>query len=136
MKLPKAKIINAEKYEAGPNLFRKKIAKIKLSANESALGPSPKAINEYNKISKNLKKYPDSEGVFLRKKLAKKFKLDPLRIIIGSGSDQILELVCKIFLNKNDEVVVSKYSFIVYRIYSKINGAKVVYAKENNFFQM
>ena len=134
MKLPKAKIINVEKYEAGLNLFRKKTAKIKLSANESALGPSPKAINEYNKISKNFKRYPDSDGVVLRKKLAKKFRLDPMQIILGSGSDQILELVCKIFLNKNDEVVVSKYSFIVYRIYSKINGAKVVYAKENNFF--
>ena len=49
------------------SLFNKKIAQIKLSANESALGPSPKAVREFNKVSKNLKRYPDSDGVFLRK---------------------------------------------------------------------
>ena len=69
----------------------------------------------------------------MRKRLAKKFKLDPKKIILGSGSNQILELVCKAYLSKNDEVIVSKNSFIVYRIYSKINGAKIIYSNENNF---
>ena len=133
MNLPKPKKINAEKYVAGLSLFKQKIAKIKLSANESALGPSPKAIKEFNKVAKNLKRYPDSDGIFLRHVLAKKFKLDLKRIILGSGSDQIFELICKAFLNKNDEVIVPEYSFIIYRIYSKIYGAKVKYAKEKNF---
>ena len=133
MNLPKPKKINAEKYVVGLSLFRQKVAKIKLSANESALGPSPKAIKEFNKVSKNLKRYPDSDGIFLRKVLAKKFKLDPKRIILGSGSDQIFELICKSFLNKNDEVIVPEFSFIIYRIYSKIYGAKIKYAKEKNF---
>ncbi|MDA9092030.1 histidinol-phosphate transaminase [Pelagibacteraceae bacterium] len=133
MKLPKAKKINAEKYVAGLSLFKQKSARIKLSANESALGPSPKAIKEYIKVSKNFKRYPDSNGTFLRKVIAKKFKLDVNRIILGNGSDQVFELICKAFLNKNDEVVVSKYSFIIYRIYSKLNLAKIVYAPENNF---
>ena len=132
MKLPKAKILNAEKYVAGLSLFKQKFAKIKLSANESALGPSPKAVKEYIKVSKNFKRYPDSDGTFLRKTIAKKFKLDQSRIILGNGSDQIFELICKAFLNKNDEVVVSQYSFIIYRIYSKLNSAKVIYAPENN----
>ena len=133
MKLPKAKSLNAEKYVAGLSLFKQKFAKIKLSANESALGPSPKAVKEFAKVSKNLKRYPDSDGTFLRKTIAKKFKLNQDRIILGNGSDQIFELICKAFLNKNDEVVVTKYSFIIYRIYSKLNSAKVVYAPENNF---
>ena len=133
MKLPKAKILNAEKYVAGLSLFKQKFAKIKLSANESALGPSPKVIKEYIKVSKYFKRYPDSDGIFLRKTIAKKFKLDQSRIILGNGSDQIFELICKAFLNKNDEVVVSKYSFIIYRIYSKLNSAKVIYAPENKF---
>ena len=133
MKLPKAIKINSEKYAAGLSVFKRKIVKIKLSANESALGPSPKAIKAYNNISKNFKRYPDSEGVSLKKALANKFKLDPKRIVLGSGSDQIFELICKAFLKKNDEVVVSKYSFIVYRIYSKINGAKIIFSKEKNF---
>ncbi len=133
MNLPKPKKINAEKYAAGLSLFKRKTAKIKLSANESALGPSPRAIKEFNKVSKNLKRYPDSEGIALRKALANKFKLDPRRIILGSGSDQIFELICKSFLDKNDEVIVPEFSFIIYRIYSKIYGAKIKYAKEKNF---
>ncbi len=133
MKLPKFKKIKADRYIAGPSSFKKKIAKIKLSANESALGPSPKAVRAYNKVSKNFKRYPDSEGIFLKKTLAKKFKLDPNRIILGSGSDQIFEIVCRAFINKNDEVIVPQYSFIIYRMYGKINGAKIVYAKEKNF---
>ena len=133
MSLPKPKKINAEKYVAGLSLFKQKTASIKLSANESALGPSPKAIKEFSKVSKNLKRYPDSDGIFLRNILAKKFKLDSNRIILGSGSDQIFELICKAFLNKNDEVIVPEFSFIIYRIYSKIYGAKIKYAKELNF---
>jgi len=133
MNFPKPNKINAEKYVAGLSLFNKKIVKVKLSANESALGPSPKAIKEFNKVSKNLKRYPDSDGVFLRNVLAKKFRLDPNKIILGSGSDQIFELICKAFLKEGDEVVVPEFSFIIYRIYSKIYGAKVKYAKEKNF---
>ena len=133
MKLPKAKIVKVEKYLTGLSWLKKNAPTIKMSANESALGPSPMAIKEYNKVSKNFKRYPDSDGVNLRETLAKKFKLDPNKIILGSGSDQILELVCKVFLKKGDDVIVPKYSFLIYRIYSKMNGAKVLYSNEKNF---
>jgi len=133
MTFPKPNNIVAEKYVAGMSLFKSKLAKIKLSANESALGPSPKAKKEYIKVSKSFARYPDSDGTFLRKTLSNKFKLDKNRIILGSGSDQIFELICKSFLKKGDEVIVPKYSFIIYRIYSKMNGAKVIYSRENNF---
>ena len=133
MRLPKPNKIVAEKYITGLSKFQDKVAKVKLSANESALGPSPKAVKEYLRLSKNFKRYPDSEGVDLRKTIAKKFKLDLNRIILGSGSDQILELICKAFLRKGDEVIVPKYSFLIYRLYSQMNGAKILYSKENNF---
>ena len=133
MTFPKPNKIVAEKYVAGMSLFKSKLAKIKLSANESALGPSPKAKKEYIKVSKSFGRYPDSDGTFLRQTLSNKFKLDKSRIILGSGSDQIFELICKSFLKKGDEVIVPKYSFIIYRIYSKMNGAKVIYSKEDNF---
>ena len=133
MTFPKPNNIVAEKYVAGTSLFKSKLAKIKLSANESALGPSPKAKKEYINVSKSFVRYPDSDGTFLRKILSNKFKLDRNRIILGSGSDQIFELICKSFLKKKDEVIVPKYSFIIYRIYSKMQGAKVIYSKENNF---
>ncbi|MDB3857785.1 histidinol-phosphate transaminase [Pelagibacteraceae bacterium] len=133
MRLPKSNKIIAMKYSVGLSQFKDKVAKVKLSANESALGPSPKAISEYLKMSKNFKRYPDSDGVSLRKTLAKKFKLDLNKIILGSGSDQILELICKAFLRKGDDVIVPKYSFLIYRLYSGINGANVLYSNEKNF---
>ena len=133
MKLPKPRNIIAEKYVAGLSLFKSRRSPIKLSANESALGPSPKAVKSYSSIGKGFVRYPDSDGTYFRKVLAKKFKLKTDRIILGSGSDQIFELVCKLFLNKGDEVVVPEYSFIIYRIYSRMFGAKVRYAKEENF---
>tara|TARA_Y100001970_G_scaffold262002_1_gene345700 strand:+ start:24 stop:1100 length:1077 start_codon:yes stop_codon:yes gene_type:complete len=133
MNLPKPNKINAEKYIVGLSSFKRRTVKIKLSANESALGPSPRARKEFIKVSKNLNRYPDSEGTVLKNTLAKKFKLDPKRIILGSGSDQIFELICKVFLTKNDEVIVPQFSFIIYRIYSKIFGAQIKYAKEKNF---
>tara|TARA_B100000886_G_scaffold262112_1_gene186846 strand:- start:552 stop:1634 length:1083 start_codon:yes stop_codon:yes gene_type:complete len=133
MRLPKPNNIQAEKYVAGMSLFKSKFAKIKLSANESALGPSPKAKKQYIKVSKSFARYPDSDGTILRGTLSKKFNIDKNRIILGAGSDQIFELICKTYLKKGDEVIVPKYSFIIYRIYSKINGAKVVFSKENNF---
>ena len=133
MKLPQPRKIIAEKYVAGLSLFKSRKSPIKLSANESALGPSPKAVKSYSSIGKGFVRYPDSDGTYFRKVLAKKFKLKRDRIILGSGSDQIFELVCKLFLNKGDEVVVPEYSFIIYRIYSRMFGAKVRYAKEENF---
>jgi len=133
MKLPRPRKIIAEKYVAGLSLFKSRRSPIKLSANESALGPSPKAVKSYNSIGKGFVRYPDSDGTFFRKVLGKKFRLDSNRIILGSGSDQIFELVCKLFLNKGDEVVVSEHSFIIYRIYSRMCGADVRYAKEENF---
>ena len=133
MRLPKPNNIQADKYVAGMSVFKKRLAKIKLSANESALGPSPKAKQEFIKVSKSFARYPDSNGTFLRETLSKKFKLDKNRVILGSGSDQIFELICKSYLKNGDEVIVPKYSFIIYRIYSRMNGAKVIYSKENNF---
>ena len=133
MRLPKSNKIVTEKYVVGLSKFKDKTVKVKLSANESALGPSPKAVKEYLKLAGNFKRYPDNYGMNLRETLAKKFKLDPNKIILGSGSDQILELVCKAFLKKGDEVIVPKYSFLIYRLYSKMNGAKVLYSNEKNF---
>tara|TARA_B100000965_G_scaffold33016_1_gene24427 strand:- start:1952 stop:3034 length:1083 start_codon:yes stop_codon:yes gene_type:complete len=133
MRLPKPNKIVGIKYTAGLSLFKRKLVIIKMSANESALGPSPRAVKEYNKVSRNFKRYPDSNGNSLKDVIAKKFKIDKNRIILGSGSDQIFELVCRAYIKKGDEVIVPKYSFIIYRLYSKSNGAKIIYSKEKDF---
>ena len=69
----------------------------------------------------------------LRKEISIKFKIDKDKIICGSGSDEIIQLICQLFLKPNDEVVVPQYSFLMYRIYANIVGGKVLFAKEKNY---
>jgi len=132
MTLLKFNKISFESYKPGKSrLFRLKNV-IKLSANESALGVSPKVGKEINKKI-NFSKYPDSKSNNLRLNISKKFNCEFAKIICGAGSDEIIQIICQLFLKQKDEVIVPQYSFLMYRIYSKIVGAKVLYAKENNF---
>ena len=133
MYLPKFKNIKASQYQPGKSNLGKKRKVFKLSSNESALGPSPKAIKVYQDIKSALFKYPDNTFLKLKEAIAKKNKINIKQIICGSGSDEILQIICQLFLNKKDEVIIPQYSFIMYKIYSEINGAKVINAKENNF---
>ena len=133
MILPKPKNINVERYAGGLSKFKKIDNPIKLSANESALGASPKAIHAFEREKNKIFYYPDSDSSQLRDVISKKFNIDSSRIICGAGSDQIFDLICKIFLDKGDEVIVTEFGFIMHRIYAALHGAQVVLAKEKNF---
>jgi histidinol-phosphate aminotransferase len=130
---PKPRNINVERYIEGLSKLKDIKNPIKLSANESALGPSPKAIRSLEKDKYKVLKYPESDSDSLRQCLSKKFKIDPTKIICGSGSDQIFDLTCKVFLKPGDEVIVTEFGFIMHRIYALHHKAKVVLAKEKNF---
>jgi len=133
MILPKPIKFKAEKYIGGLSKFKKISNPIKLSANESALGPSPKAIQALEKERNNIFKYPESDSNSLREVLSKKFNIDSARIICGAGSDQIFDLTCHLFLEPGDEVIVTEFGFIMHRIYASLHNAKVILAKEKNF---
>ena len=133
MILPKARNINVERYVGGLSKYKKVGNSIKLSANESALGPSPKAIKAFEKDKKKIFLYPESDSNSLRNVIAKKFNIKSNRIICGAGSDQIFDLVCKSFLEKGDEVIVTEFGFIMHKIYASIHGAKVLLAKEKKY---
>ena len=130
---PNFKKFNIEAYKPGKSKVKRLKTVIKLSANESALGMSPKAKKIISNKKLNLDKYPDGKSQNLRKAISKAYKCNLNKIICGAGSDEVIQMICQLFLNPKDEVVVSEYSFLMYRIYSKIVGAKVVFAKENNF---
>ena len=132
MILTKFKTNRLESYKPGKSRLSRIKKIIKLSANESALGTSPKAKKEINKKI-NLSKYPDSKSNKLMLNISKKYNCEFGKIICGAGSDEIIQIICQLFLKPKDEVIVPQYSFLMYRIYSKISGAKVLYAKENNF---
>ena len=133
MTLPKPRKINVERYIGGLSQLKKIDNPIKLSANESALGPSPKAITAFERDKDKIFKYPESDSTTLRDLISKKFNIDPKRIICGAGSDQIFDLTCKLFLEPGDEVIVTEFGFIMHRIYASLCQAKVVLAKERNF---
>ena len=133
MNTPLFRKLNLEAYKPGRSFLNKKKSIIKLSANESALGMSKNANKAILKSKNNISKYPDGKFKELTSTISKKYNCKQNQIICGSGSDEIIQMLCQLFLNKGDEVVVPEYSFLMYRIYSKIVGAKVVFAKEINF---
>ena len=134
MSLPKSKNVNVELYVGGISKIQNIKNPLKLSANESALGPSPNVISIFNE-KLDLKKYPDGNSENLKRVISRNFNIDQHQIIIGAGSDEIISLICQSFISKNDEVIVAEQSFLMYRIYSQLNGAIVKYAKniDNKF---
>jgi len=132
MTIPQFKKVSFEPYKPGKAKLSKIKNIIKLSANESALGVSSKVKKEINKKI-NFSKYPDSKSNNLRLSISKKFKCKFEKIICGAGSDEIIQIICQLFLKPKDEVIVPQYSFLMYRIYSKIVGANVLFAKENDY---
>ena len=133
MNTPTFRKIKLEAYKPGKSFLNKKKNIIKLSANESALGMSKNASKVLKKFRGDISKYPDGKFKELTSIISKKYNCKQNQVICGSGSDEIIQMLCQLFLNKGDEVVVPEFSFLMYRIYSKIVGAKVVFSKEKNF---
>jgi len=133
MTVPKFKTFRIDAYKPGKSSIAKMKNVIKLSANESALGVSPYVKKVLSDKSLILSKYPDSKSKILRKEISKKFNCDFDKIICGAGSDEIIQMICQLYLRPLDEVIVPQYSFLMYRIYAQIVGAKVVFSKEKNF---
>ena len=133
MTIPKFKRFKIEAYKPGKSNINKVKNIIKLSANESALGVSHKVKKVLTNKNLMLFKYPDSKARVLRKEISNKFNCDFNKIICGAGSDEIIQMICQLYLKPSDEVIVPQYSFLMYRIYAQIVGAKVIFSKENNF---
>ena len=127
------KTFNIEAYEPGKSGIKKLKNIIKLSANESALGMSSRVKKVISNKNTNFFRYPDGKSRLLRGKISKKFKCDKNKIICGAGSDEVIQMLCLLFLKPKDEVIVPQFSFLMYRIYSKIIGANVIFAKEKKF---
>ena len=93
---------------------------------------SPRVKKIISNKNLNFSKYPDGKSKELRKQLSKKFRCDKDKIICGAGSDEVIQMLCQLFLKPKDDVIVPEFSFLMYRIYAKIVGANVLFAKEKN----
>lgn len=99
---------------------------IKLASNENSLGPSKKAVSEIKKMLDKISIYPDGYCFELRKKIANIYKVSENQVIFGNGTDEIIELAGKTFLNPEDEIVVSEHAFIRYKMAGDLMGCKVI----------
>ncbi len=95
---------------------------IKLASNENPLGPSPKAIAAIKKAVEGLNRYPDGSGFYLSQALAKKYGVALNQIILGNGSNELIELVVRTFVQPGDEIISADPSFVVYRMITEAAG--------------
>jgi histidinol-phosphate aminotransferase len=95
---------------------------IKLASNENPLGPSPKAISAIKRAVEGLNRYPDGSGFYLSQALAKKYEVDLNRIILGNGSNELIELVVRAFVMPGDEIISADPSFVVYKMVTQAAG--------------
>jgi histidinol-phosphate aminotransferase len=106
---------------------------IKLASNENPLGPSRLALAAMRKALAHVNLYPDGSAFYLKQKLAARLGITPAHLILGNGSNEILELLGHALLAPDTEVVVSQYCFAVYPIVTALFGARLVVVPARNF---
>ena len=105
---------------------------IKLASNENPNGPSPKSLEVLSQNILDIASYPDGDSYYLKRKICDKENLLPNQIIIGNGSNEILELISHTFIEKDDEVIMGEYCFIVYPIVAKLSEARIIRSQMPN----
>jgi len=129
---PRPGILDISPYVPGKSTVGGRAVAMKLSANESALGPSQKAIAAYHSVSGDLYRYPDGSSARLRAALASRHGLDADRIVCGAGSDELLYNLARAYAGPGDEVLYSEHGFNIYPIAALCAGASPVTAPETN----
>ena len=106
---------------------------IKLASNENPLGPSPKAMAAAQKALAQCHLYPDGSAYYLKQRLSQKLGVEPENIVLGNGSNEVLELVGHALLKPGVEAVMAQYCFVVYPIVTKLMGAETVVVPAKNY---
>src|SRR5258707_9814705 len=130
---PRAGVLDIDPYVPGKSAAPGVARVIKLSSNETPLGPSPHARAAYLKVAEHLQDYPDGSARPLREAIGRAFGLDPNRIVCGAGSDDLLNLIADAYLSDGDEAIHTTHGFLVYPIATLGSRAKPVVAAETNF---
>ena len=123
-------ILNISPYVGGDATVEGVARTIKLSANEGALGASPRAIEAFKQAADNLHRYPDGGSEVLRRALSEFYDLKAANIILGNGSDEIITTLCHAYLAPGDEIVYSAHGFLMYPLAAMAAGGKPVAAPE------
>lgn len=104
---------------------------IKLASNENPYGTSPKVTTKVQELAKNMFMYPDDSMYELKEALATKFKVGSENIVIGAGSDQVIDFLVKAKCNENSKILMSKTTFAMYEIYGRQAGAQILRTEDD-----
>jgi len=99
---------------------------VKLASNENPLGPSPRAIEAIKKNLGKINRYPDANGFYLKKKLARSLNLKPANIILGNGSDELIDIIIKAFVEDDENIITADTTFLEYEIIAKVNNRRII----------
>ncbi|MBM3576238.1 MAG: histidinol-phosphate transaminase [Alphaproteobacteria bacterium] len=130
---PRPSVLAIDAYVPGKSAAPGAARVFKLSANETPLGPSPRAVEALRDIADHIAIYPEGSSRALRQAIGDRYGLDPNRIIAGAGSDDILELLALAYVGPGDEGVYSQYGFLEYKIVTLAAGGTPVVAPETNY---
>lgn len=131
--LPRPGVLDIAPYVPGKSSAPGVAKVIKLSSNETPLGPSEHAVAAYKAAAAKLEDYPDGAVTELRAAIGRVFGLDPERILCGAGSDDLLNLLAHAYLQDGDEVIYSAHGFLMYPIYALGHGGKPIAVPEKNY---
>ncbi len=131
MDLVRKHILAIDPYEAGKPIeeVRRQLGLkevIKLASNENPLGPSPRAMEAIRKNIGRVNRYPDSNGFYLKKRLAKTLNLESSNIVLGNGSDELIDIIIKTFVEDDEHIVTADGTFLEYKIISRVKGRIVI----------
>ncbi|MCM2475223.1 histidinol-phosphate transaminase [Rhizobium sp. CG5] len=128
--MPRPGILDIAAYVPGKEHAPGVARVFKLSSNETPLGASPAAIDAFKAGAAHLELYPDGQARALREAIADVHGLNPANILCGNGSDELLGLLCHVYLGPGDEGIITEHGFLVYKIQIMGAGATPVVVKE------
>jgi histidinol-phosphate aminotransferase len=127
---PQPGILDIALYEGGKASVAGVTNVVKLSSNENPFGCSDRARDAFQRSVHQIHRYPSTDHLSLREAIGEVHRLDPARIICGTGSGEILTLLCQAYAGPKDEVVFTEHSFLMYPIYARSVGATPVEVAE------
>src|SRR6185503_6075357 len=131
--VPQPGILEIKAYVPGESSVPGGVTPIKLSSNETPLGPSPKAIAAYKAVADELHRYPDGASAELRNAIARRYGLNPDRIVCGCGSDELINLIAHAYVGPGDEAIYTEHGFLMYKIATLSSGGKPVSVPETAY---
>jgi histidinol-phosphate aminotransferase len=138
--LAKESVLSIKPYEPGKPI--EEVARelnipesdiIKMASNENPLGPSPLGIQAIKESADRVNLYPDGGCYYLKNDLAEHLNVKPDNLIIGNGSNEVLQIIADTFVKSDEEVIYAKQAFVVYTLATKVAGATAVTVPLKNY---